>query len=100
MAVRPDTEIKGVCNLSNIYNKPTTTLSNLPINKGAYISALNVDDSLRRRLLDLGFSSGNRIIPLYSSPLGDPTAYSVMGSVIALRKETASHIEIVEADDI
>lgn len=76
------------------------TLDSLPLSKSAYISALNVEGALRRRLLDLGFSVGNKIIPLYSSPLGDPIAYNIMGSVIALRKETASHIEITEGNQL
>lgn len=70
------------------------TLASLPLCREAYIDSLNIDGDLRRRLLDLGFSSGSSVTPLYRSPLGDPTAYHIMGSVIALRQEDADQIQI------
>ena len=68
------------------------TLANLPMCMEAYIDTIGVGGELRRRLLDLGFSTGNSVTPLFQSPLGDPTAYFVMGSVIALRREDADKI--------
>jgi DtxR family Mn-dependent transcriptional regulator len=49
---------------------------------------------LRRRLLDLGFTRGARVEPVLRSSFGrgDPTAYRVRGTVIALRKEQAEKI--------
>ena len=73
------------------------TLDHLPLQTEAYIDSLTVEGSLRRRLLDLGFARGNRVMPLLTSPLGDPTAYAIMGSVIALRQEDASKINISHA---
>ncbi len=35
------------------------------------------------------------IKPIFISPLGDPTAYEIRGSTIALRKEDAQKIKIV-----
>jgi DtxR family Mn-dependent transcriptional regulator len=48
----------------------------------------------RRRLMDLGILPGTQIEAEMVSPSGDPTAYRVRGSSIALRKEQASHIHI------
>lgn len=48
----------------------------------------------RRRLLDLGVVPGTIIKALRSSALGDPVAYELRGSVIALRKKHASYIFI------
>lgn len=42
---------------------------------------------LRRRMLDLGMVKNTKIKPVFRSPFGDPTAYEIRGSVIALRKE-------------
>lgn len=48
----------------------------------------------RRRLLDLGFVPGTEIEVDMMSPVGDPTAYRVRGTVIALRREQARLIRI------
>lgn len=47
---------------------------------------------IRRRLLDLGLIQDTLIYPLYKSPFGDPTAYLIRGTVIALRSEVSSNI--------
>lgn len=76
------------------------TLNNLPISSGAYISSVNLEGSMRRRLLDFGFTTGAFVVPLFKSPLGDPTAYEVMGSVVALRSDIASKISTSEHSPI
>lgn len=48
----------------------------------------------RRRLMDLGILPGTSIEAEMVSPSGDPTAYRVRGTSIALRKEQASQIHI------
>jgi DtxR family Mn-dependent transcriptional regulator len=48
----------------------------------------------RRRLLDLGFVPGTVVEVERVSPLGDPVAYRVRGSVVALRSEQARLIRI------
>ena len=47
-----------------------------------------------RRLLDLGFVPNTVVEAELRSPSGDPTAYRVRGSLIALRKEQANLIQI------
>ncbi|MBQ3109386.1 MAG: ferrous iron transport protein A [Clostridia bacterium] len=49
---------------------------------------------IRRRLLDMGLTEGSFAVCLYRSPAGDPTAYSVRGAVIALRREDAATIMV------
>lgn len=44
--------------------------------------------------MDLGIIEGTKIKPVLKSPLGDPTAYEVRGTVIALRKEETEKIYI------
>ena len=48
----------------------------------------------RRRLMDLGILPGTLVEVEMRSPSGDPTAYRIRGSTIALRKEQASHVQI------
>lgn len=48
----------------------------------------------RRRLLDLGFVRGSKIKIELINPLGEPHAYLVKGTSIALRKDQASKILI------
>lgn len=49
----------------------------------------------RRRLMDLGFIPGTIIEPNLQGAHGDPTAYIIRGSLIALRREQTDLIEIV-----
>lgn len=46
----------------------------------------------RRRLLDLGMVPGTKVEAVRRSPAGDPKAYRLRGSVIALREEEARRI--------
>ncbi|AGT31796.1 iron transporter FeoA [Geobacillus genomosp. 3] len=50
------------------------------------------DPILKRRLLDLGFVPGGEVEIGQKSPLGDPTAYHVCGTTVALRKEESDNI--------
>lgn len=72
------------------------TLAQLSEFSEGVISAINIGGDVRRRLLDLGFSNGNRVVPLFKSPLGDPTAYYIMGSIVALRNNEAEKILITD----
>ncbi len=73
------------------------SLAASPLCERVYINQLTVTGDLRRRLLDLGFTPGNTVVPLFRSPLGDPTAYAVMGSIIALRRKDAEGIRVLSS---
>lgn len=70
------------------------TLDKLELNKTAYIENLNCNGNIKRRLLDLGLIKGTSITPIFVSPSGDPTAFEVRGSVIAVRVEDTRLIDI------
>ncbi|MBT2655737.1 ferrous iron transport protein A [Bacillus sp. ISL-18] len=57
------------------------------------ITSLNLEGVMRRRLLDLGFVAGALVEVVRKSPLGDPIAFRVSQTTIALRKEESSQIE-------
>ena len=56
------------------------------------ITSLEMVGVMRRRLLDLGFVPGAIVEVAMKSPLGDPVAYRVSQTSIALRKEEAQRI--------
>lgn len=72
-------------------------LSRLPIDREARILSLSAEEPLQSRLLDLGFVPGGMVRPLYAAPLGDPRAYLVCETVIALRQRDAATVAVEEA---
>lgn len=68
------------------------SLSNMKKGDRFRITNLSLEGTMRRRLLDLGFVQGATVEVLQKSPLGDPTAYSVSNTTIALRKAESSKI--------
>lgn len=67
-------------------------LDELPLGTIGKVETLNCKGAIRRRLLDLGIVQGTSILPVLKSPSGDPTAFDIRGSLIALRKEDANLI--------
>lgn len=76
--------------------KHTINLNDLPLNHYAKIENINCDGIDRRRFLDLGIISGTKLKPILKSPSGDPIAYEIRKSIIAIRSEDAKKIEVVE----
>ncbi|MGG1401202.1 FeoA family protein [Bacillus salipaludis] len=57
------------------------------------ITSIQLEGVMRRRLLDLGFVKDALVEVVRKSPLGDPIAFRVSQTTIALRKEESSQIE-------
>ncbi len=72
------------------------TLDMLKTGHKATVVNLNNQSTERRRLFDLGILPGTPIENVMPSPLGDPVAYRVRNSLVALRREQAKLIEIEE----
>lgn len=68
------------------------TLDRLPLGSKGTVVSLEAAGIDRRRMLDLGLVRGTTVEALHKSPSGDPTAYSIRGTVIALRGEDAEKI--------
>ena len=68
------------------------TLDKLPIGHSGKVDSLLSTGIERRRMLDLGLIKGTVVEALQRSPAGDPTAYFIRGTVIALRNEDANKI--------
>lgn len=74
--------------------KEYNTLNEVRLSEEVIINKINCKENIKRRILDLGMIEGTKIKPVFKSPLGDPTAYEVRGSLISLREEESSNIEI------
>jgi len=69
-------------------------LNELPLGYKGKVQELRSYGTERRRMLDLGLVKNTPVCPLFQSPSGDPIAYLIRGTVIALRKEDAEKILI------
>ncbi len=74
--------------------KTIWTLSALKPGHSAVIDHLALDGEERRRLMDLGLVPGTLVTAEFRSALGDPVAYRIRGSLIALRKAQTRQIVI------
>ena len=72
--------------------KSTYLLSALEKGQTAVICALSASGAMRRRLMDIGIAPGAKIQPLFRSCWGEPTAYLIQDTVIALRREDADTV--------
>ena len=68
------------------------SLFDLNIGQKCKILKIFVDDSLKRRLIDIGLTPKSTVSCVGQSPLGDPKAFLIGGAVIALRKEICEKI--------
>lgn len=69
-------------------------LSALPPGKTALISEISVTGKEKRRFADLGIIKGSSITSVQRGLFGDPTAYNIKGTIIALRKEDSNKIYV------
>lgn len=72
----------------------SATLADMPVGAYCRISAIELDGLMRRRILDIGIVPGTPVQCVRKSPSGNPVAYAVRGSTIALRCEDARLITV------
>lgn len=72
----------------------TTTMDKVLCGRRFTVVRTDTESSLRKRLCDLGITRGAEICCLFKSPLGDPIAYRVCNTVLALRKADTRRIEV------
>jgi DtxR family Mn-dependent transcriptional regulator len=70
------------------------TLADLQTGERATVRRVNVRGFGRRRLFDLGFTPGVVVECAFAAAFGQPRAYRVRGTTIALRAEQARRIEV------
>lgn len=77
-------------------NATIFSLAQLPVGHQGTIIQINALKAEKERFIDLGLAPSSQVKTLFKSPSKNPTAYEVMGAVLALRKEDASKILIKE----
>lgn len=67
-------------------------LTDLKLNSIANIDHLDCVEHIKRRFFDLGIIPGTPIIPVFKSISGDPIAYEVRNTLLAIRYQDAKDI--------
>ncbi|MBQ4630252.1 MAG: ferrous iron transport protein A [Clostridia bacterium] len=70
------------------------TLNVLKPGESARIYDIDEKSSMKRRLLDLGFTPETEVKCTGISPLGDPKAFLIKNTIIALRKDDSKFVYI------
>ena len=87
----------------NFYNKfyerndvfmKESYLSDTALGSSCIIKKINLECSIKRRLLDIGLIEGTKVENVLISPAGDPMAFLIRGAVIALRREDSKNIVV------
>ncbi|GAB1429990.1 hypothetical protein MASR2M18_08230 [Ignavibacteria bacterium] len=75
-------------------------LCDLPLSNSGIIAEIlpECKGPQRNRLLDLGFTPGARVIAEMRSPSGEPTAYRIKNTLIAIRREQAAMIRLQDTE--
>jgi Fe2+ transport system protein FeoA len=68
------------------------TLSHVPIGQSATFVRIGGEGMTRRRLLDMGLTTGETVTVERAAPLGDPIEVLVKGYHLSLRKQEANQI--------
>ncbi len=70
------------------------TLTSLKEGEKAHVCELLNTGGIRRRLMDMGLVEGTEVTCALKSPCGDPVAYLIKGTLIAIRSEDTDKIMI------
>ena len=82
----------GACNHCGTVE--TCSLNHLGIGCRGSVVAVGGDTEVRRRLLEMGFTSGASVEVIRRAPLGDPIEFRLRGYHLSLRDEQARHVQI------
>ncbi len=69
-------------------------LNNLSIGASATVVAVNGNNAITRRLMEMGVVPGVSLRMIKSAPFGDPLEIRLLGYHLAVRKSEAETIEI------
>lgn len=74
----------------------TMTLTNLPVGAKAKVVAVNGNNAVTKRLMEMGVVPGVSVRVIKSAPFGDPLEIRVRGYHLAMRRSEADAIEVSE----
>lgn len=70
------------------------TLRDLKPGETAKVVVINAEGAFKRRIMDMGITTGVSIKLVKVAPLGDPVEVTVRGYQLSLRKEEAASLEM------
>lgn len=73
-------------------------LNNLPIGASATVVAVNGNNAITKRLMEMGVVPGVSLRMIKSAPFGDPLEIRVLGYHLAVRKSEAETIEVTDSN--
>jgi ferrous iron transport protein A len=73
-------------------------LSEAKVGQSGVLEAVDLPEDVSHHLAHLGFLPGAGFQVIRRAPAGDPTVYRIDGVEVALRTETARHIQITLAE--
>ncbi len=73
-------------------------LCDLAPGQAGRVRGITTRGSMRRRLMELGLVEGTRVACAFVSPGGDPAAYEIRGTLIALRREDCAGVLLGEGE--
>lgn len=74
-------------------------LSQLKDKDEGYITKVRGRGAFRKRITEMGFVKGKKIVVVKNAPLKDPIEYSIMGYEVSLRKSEAALIEVITKEE-
>ena len=72
------------------------TLGESKIGSTVKVKKINAEGALKRRLMDMGFTSGCEVYVRKVAPLGDPVEVTLRGYELSVRKDDAQSIIVRE----
>ncbi len=72
----------------------TSSLTDLPIGRGARVTAVHGTGRITRRLMEMGVVPGVDVQVIKAAPFGDPIEVRVRGYNLAMRRSEADAIEV------
>jgi ferrous iron transport protein B len=76
-----------------------TYLSGVKTGDAAIITKVLGHGSFRKRITEMGFVKGEKVIVIKNAPLQDPVEYEIMGYKVSLRRSEAELVEVVSIED-
>ncbi len=97
---RAPRQTKSVLQLSGNKQPPIPLASLYDLRRGeaGVVDRIDLPTADSRRLMEMGFLPGARVIAGLSAPGGDPKVFQVDGAEVALRGETARRLKVRRAE--
>jgi len=74
-------------------------LSELQNGEYGIISKVKGRGAFRKRITEMGFVKGKKVVVIKNAPLKDPIEYSIMGYEVSLRRKESALVDIVTPDE-